>query len=454
MELDYTAFDRQVENLMAMSRVFATEVNDCGVQEMMFDLVSLQAKSARLCMMVDIDYALQQTEIAHVRAEKNVEYHERFEELMNKYLSPMILRVVGDDIKGKNIMLPQYRSASPNLATFLPQLKGLVDADGDKDLLTTLDSIDDKVAMLVKNLKPTAFPGMKPAEKFWRMFLYYLQMCYLMYHFRRTSKMCEQIIEPEEVGRLLTAATQNYALSEEGSKELELFWARLTYNCNKSQPTVDEIKAAQKALLDDVPHSLQLNFIKHLNDIDKLGRSLSEEQLNSNDVDELVKVMAKSQMLTQRIDMLQNPKPVERTLPNEVFHDSVNGKPLDFRILKESIGRMTTKLSKKNQWVCVWCILKHHNLLQNTQLEPFARQMMDKKWFGNITEELRIKGDTLRDYAGYFTMYDYTRWNLPEFRTYCEVHHKTKWSPTLFTKLQRTCYDMEALFENDSDEQE
>ena len=450
LELDYEAFDRQVENLMEMSRMLATEIDDCGIQEMTLDLVSLQTKSARLCYMADVDYALQQTEIAHVREEKNKEYHEMFEVLMAKYVSPLMMRILEEDAKRNTVTPYKYPSTHPNLSTFLPRLRELVMADGEADWQTTLDSISGNQALFAKKLKLTTFPGMQPAERFWRLFLYYLQMCYLMYHFRRTSKLYGQEIEPKEMGRLLTAAIQNYAHSEEGSKELELFMAKLKYNSKNALLSVEAMQDAQKSLLNEVPDSLQLCYIKHVNDIDSLGQAISKEHFSNDDLEALVKVIAKWQMLANEIECIQHPKASEESIYNEVFHTNVNGKPVNLKELKTRIERMLTEVYKKNQWVCVWCVLKHHNLLSNTQLEPFARQMMHKDWFGGISEEKCIKGDTLRDYTGYFTMYDYTRWDIAQFNAYCEMYHKTKWSATLFNKLFRTCINMEDIYDNTS----
>lgn len=450
LELDYEVFDRQVENLMAMSRVLATEIEDCSMQEMTHDLVSLQTKSSRLCYMADVDYALQQTEISHVREEKNKKYHEAFEVLMAKYVSPTIMRIVEDDIRNYTAALYKHPSTLPNLSTFLPRLKELVMADGETEWQTTLDSIEANQALFAKKLKLTTFPGMQPAERFWRLFLYYLQMCYLMYHFRRTSKLCGQEIEPKEMGRLLTAAIQHYALSEEGSKELELLMAKLKYNSKNALLSVEEMQDAQKVLLNEVPDSLQLCYIKHINNIDSLGQAISKERFSNDDLAALVKVIAKWQMLESQIECILHPKASEESIYNEVFHTNMNGKAVNLKELKTRIERMLTDVYKKNQWICVWCVLKHHNLLRNTQLEPFARQMMHKDWFGGISEETRIKGDTLRDYTGYFTMYDYTRWDTAQFNAYCEMHHKTKWSASLFNKLLHTCISMEELYEDDN----
>lgn len=449
LELNYEAFDRQVENLMAMSRVLATEVDDCGVQELTFDIMSLQAKSARLCYMADIDYALEQTEIAHARAEKDMEFHEQFEVLMGQYVSPMAMRILNEDINGNAVSLYKYPSLSTNMSSFLPRFKELVLADNEEGWLATLDSMSEKYDLFAKKMKITHFPGMNPAERIWRLFQFYLQMCYLMYHFRRVCKLCSQEVEPKEIGRLLTAAIQSYASSQDGSKELELYFAKLAYNNDGRQLTVDEMQTAQKALLREVPHSLQLSYINHVHDIDELGRAISQEHVSNEEIAALVSVMAKWQMLEQQIERVLHPQVEKDMLFNEVFHTEMNGKSISMSDLKERIARMLAEVTRKNHWMCVWCVLKHHNLLSTTMLEPFARQMMHKDWFGDISEEKRIKGDTLRDYTGYFTMYDYTRWNGAQFNAYCEMHNKKKWSPSLYNKFFLTCIRMDEAFEGE-----
>lgn len=43
--------------------------------------------------------------------------------------------------------------------------------------------------------------------------------------------------------------------------------------------------------------------------------------------------------------------------------------------------------------------------------ETFARQMMHQDWFGQTQGVEKFKGDTLREYAGYFTEINYPAWN-------------------------------------------
>ena len=83
----------------------------------------------------------------------------------------------------------------------------------------------------------------------------------------------------------------------------------------------------------------------------------------------------------------------------EVFVRSVNSRPVNMEELKKTIAKMVKLVSKKNQWFCIWSVLKHHNLLANLSHEAFARQMMNSDWFGKqVPDYQRFSGDTFREY--------------------------------------------------------
>ena len=90
----------------------------------------------------------------------------------------------------------------------------------------------------------------------------------------------------------------------------------------------------------------------------------------------------------------------------------------DLDQLRERISRMAQLVVQKNQWFCVWCILKHHNLLANLHFEPFATQMMQPDWFGGANVP-QFRGDNISDYLDYFGETDYRLWDgLPHLSGY------------------------------------
>ena len=151
-------------------------------------------------------------------------------------------------------------------------------------------------------------------------------------------------------------------------------------------------------------------------------------------------------LLECKIYEIQNPEKIESPLYNEVFVKAVNGRPVNMEDLKNAIGNMVQLISRKNQWFCIWSVLKHHNLLCNFSHEAFARQMMSDDWFGSINDYQHFSGDTLRDYKRYFSDYDYTQWDNDIFLEQKQLFGMTKWSNSLCVKFQKQCQEMEKAF--------
>lgn len=83
---------------------------------------------------------------------------------------------------------------------------------------------------------------------------------------------------------------------------------------------------------------------------------------------------------------LEHPQEIAPSLYNEVFVQNINSRPVSMEELKKIIAKMVRLVSRKNQWFCVWSVLRHHNLLANYSHEAFARQMMSDDWFGGDTK--------------------------------------------------------------------
>ena len=204
------------------------------------------------------------------------------------------------------------------------------------------------------------------------------------------------------------------------------------------------MRAEQRKLQDEVPESLRLAFLHHVDDAHQLGVEVNKLQFSSEEYIQLLSATTKWQMLEQQIYEYQHPDEVESPLYNEIFVKTVNSRPVNMEELKNTIAKMIQLVSKKNQWFCVWSVLKHHNLLANFSHEAFARQMMSGDWFGDtVSDYQRFSGDTLREYKRYFSDYDYTQWDNDAFLEQKQLFGMTKWSNSLCLKFKKQCQEME-----------
>lgn len=450
MELNYEAYDRQLDNLISMSEILTTEWEDCGTQELTFDILSLQAKVSRLCYLADIDYALQSAELKHNRLNQNLRYHTRFDNLLANSVSPFMRKVINHVRETKTFEGHKHPSVAPVLSTFMPRLAEVMSLDGfsTEQWNMNMQVFEVMEKVMAKNVKHAVMPGMRYEERLWRLFQFYAQLCYLFYHFHRVSQLCRQEVEEQDAGRLLTAMVQRYTESEDGSRELQRFEAVMLYNNDNKVLSIEQLTDARKKLIDEVPPVFQLCYIRHIEDIDRLAQEIINTKGEAEDIAQFVAVIAKWQLLTSRINELSRPRLEDIQLYNDVFVELRHDRPLNLRKLRERIEKMIPLITRKNHWFCVWCVLNHHNLLTKTDFEAFARQMMHNDWFGNITNEKHFSGDTLREYTGYFTSFDYTQWQKRDFLLYKERHNKTRWADTLWDKFQRLCYDMDEEFES------
>lgn len=442
-EIDYISFDRQLDNLIAMSEILVTEQDDCGTQELTFDIVSLHTKVNRLCAMADIDYAIQLAQLKRPREDKNLLYYERFQALLS-LLMPMLRNVVRDIREKKSFEGHKQMLSLPVNSVFLQQLSELSEVkDAEKmEWGSLVESFTAMESLIKKNLKATKFPGMTSVERVWLLLQCFVKICYLKYHFQRVSRLDYLEIDAAEAERLLTAMIQAYADSEGGVSELQRFESVLRYRNDDNALSIEQLKAAQKALLDDVPESMQLLYMQHVDDVYALAHGLTKIPCDEAELDRFLAVVAKWQLLSSRMAQLAQPQQ-QKQLYNEVFVESLNGKPVDLCALKDCIERMLPFIKRKNHWFCVWCVLRHHNLLATTESAAFARQMMHDDWFRSIESSKHFSGDTLRDYNGYLADIDYTLWQDNEYRLFKERYNKSKWSASLCTNFRNICREME-----------
>ncbi len=441
-EIDYISFDRQLDNMIAMSEILVTELDDCGTQELTFDIVSLHTKVNRLCAMADIDYAIQLAQLKRPRIDQNLHYYGSLQTLIAEMV-PFLKNVVRGVRENRTLEGRRQTQNLPVSSDFLSKLSELTEVN-EEEKVEWGSLVDDFTAMeslIKKKLKATKFPGMTTVERVWLLLQCFVKICYLKYHFQRVSRLDYLEIDSAEAERLLTQMIQAYADSEEGKSELLRYEAVLRYDNDGKALSVEQLKEAQKALLNDVPQKMQLLYMQHVDDINALAHGLTKIPCDESELDRLIAVVAKWQLLSSRMAQLAQPQ--QNTLYNEVFVESLNGKPVDLHALKNSIERMLPYIKRKNHWFCVWCVLRHHNLLASTESAAFARQMMHKDWFGGIEAGKRFSGDTLRDYNGYLANVDYTVWNEKEYLLYKERYNKSKWSVALCTNFRNICREME-----------
>lgn len=187
-----------------------------------------------------------------------------------------------------------------------------------------------------------------------------------------------------------------------------------------------QMRSEQRKLQNEVPDSLLLPFLHHVNDAYEMGKEVNRLTFTAEEYISLLSATAKWQLLEQRIYECLNPNEIKPQFDNEVFVTVLNGRPVKMEELRKTISLMVKLVNRKNQWFCVWSVLKHHNLLGNYSHEAFARQMMSSYWFGDVEDYKRFSGDTLREYKRYFSDYDYTQWDNDEFLEQKQLFGMTK----------------------------
>lgn len=129
-------------------------------------------------------------------------------------------------------------------------------------------------------------------------------------------------------------------------------------------------------------------------------------------------------------------------MPNEVFNLVVKGRAVDLQELKKFIAKMAALVQRKNQWFCVWSVLKHLNLIrEDCGFATFAHQMMSDEWLGK-SGYVEFSADNLSDYSRYFNEYDFTEWDEEMFLEKKQLYGMTKWSPKLCQNFSSLCRKM------------
>lgn len=460
--LNYEVFDRQIEHFSMMLRVLLEGWEDYSSRKLTSDLKSLCTNASRLCYMADQDLVLQHTDVAKARKEQNENWHQLMEELVVKKFSPFLLQVVNGLREGKMMMGHESPMFSSRLSVIFPLISDLLTMEGmEKEKIQQVQGLVQTLESMVENepslsLQPEASlmqPSdssladdqlrMEMAVNLFHFLRLFVLNSYFLLHFRRVCHVTSRPLEANAIIRLTESKVQKYISEERGKRSLDLYQARLQYENGGKPLDVDLWLKARRELKAQVPPKFELAFLNYADDVSKAGNELAKIAISAEEFDSWVDVLAKYQLITRRIFEITHPEEQTHSLSNDTFNWMVNGKSVDLRELKKSIAKMVVLVEKKNQWFCVWSVLRHLNLIrEGATFATFAHQMMSAGWFGKTEGIVRFTADNLSDYSHYFNEYDYTDWDEEIFLEKKEMYGMTKWSPKLCQNFTKLCERM------------
>lgn len=446
----YEVFDRQLEHFYMMLKVLTEGWEDYNSEEMTSDINSLCTKASRLCYMADQDLALQHADVTHQRKERNELLHNQIEELMSRKLVPFVMQLIDGIKEGKMLQGHESPMFPSQLSGLFPRIFDLLEMQGmGMDRLQELQGIIVAAETMVENDVPASTEEMASSQevemllRLWNILRLCIMVSYLLLHFRRVCHVTSKPLEADTVIRLTESKVQQYLNKEKGKRNLDLYQARLQYENDGKPLDMEQWLKARRALKAQVPPKFELAFLYYAEDTGKAGEELAKLTISNEEFDALVDVLAKYQFITRRIFMLSHPEEQDSDLPNEAFNCMVNGRSVDLRELKKSIAKMVALVTRKNQWFCVWSVLKHLNLIkEGSTFATFAHQMMSKEWFGKSPNIVPFTADNLSDYSHYFSEFDYTDWDEEIFQEKKELYGMTKWSPKLCQNFSSLCEKM------------
>ena len=440
----YEVFDRQLQNFCMMTEVMINGWNDYSTQEMVFDINSLYIKASRLCYMADQDLALQHADVTQQRKKENQYFHNLMEELVIRKLSQFVFLVINEFKEGKQLEGHDSPMFTSEISIIFPRLFDLFAMEGmSPEKMQELNQLIQCVeTFLSSEVQLTQYPEVEFGEKLWNFLRLYAMSCYLLLHFRRVCHVTSKPLASDVVSRLTEMNVQKYMSEAESKHQIDLYLARLQYE-NDGKP-LDEAQwlKARRELKSLVPEKLELAFLSYADNAGKVGAEIANIDFTPEEFMMLIDALAKYQVITHKLFELNHPEEQEHTLPNEAFNLVVKGRAVDLQELKKSIGKMAALVQKKNQWFCVWSVLKHLNLIrEDCGFATFAHQMMSNEWFGQ-SGFVEFSADNLSDYSRYFNEYDFTEWDEEMFLEKKQLYGMTKWSPKLCQNFSSLCRKM------------
>ena len=463
--LNYEAFDRQLDRFVRMMELLLEGWEDSNLQEMTFDIGSLSIKASRLCYMADQDLALQHADATQCRKEENEQMRSQLEELMKKF-SPLVLLMISTVNDTHILLWKESPMFSFKVSVIFPRIFDLLKMEGMTNetfnylhglLLLGENMMGNEAPLLLAQLSdvpgashgqessddsclPEDKQGIEAMKRLWNVLCLFALFSYLLLHFRRVCNVTSRPLDADAIIRLTEMKVQKYMSEEEGRRQLELYQSRLRYENDGKPLGVEQWLKARRELKALVPPKFELAFLHYVDDTGKAGDELAKLTISHEEQEALVEVLAKYQLVTRRLFEISHPEEQAHTLPNEAFNWVVNGKSVDMLELKKSIGKMAALVKKKNQWFCVWSVLKHLNILRDDCIfATFAHQMMSKEWFGDDKNIVPFTADNLSDFSHYFNEYDYTDWTEEMFLEKRELYGMTKWASKLCSNFSSLC---------------
>ena len=260
--------------------------------------------------------------------------------------------------------------------------------------------------------------------------------------------MTDEEVNSEEAGRMLTGQVLVYIETDKGKEDFRNFIAVLKYENDGQMPEYDELNVERKHLIKQVPRAFQTCFMEHIDDINELAMSIVaiKPLPNDKEYEALLSAIAKYQWLTEQMYEYEHPESIQPELYNKVFYTSMNGIPVDFKRLRKKIEKMLNLINRKNHWFCIYSVLKYHHYIKDPVATHFAEQMRHHDWFSNLPDFLKFSGETLTEYNGYLNENTFPSWNRERYESFRLLNGKKKWSPDLWSKFQRLCYELDEVF--------
>ncbi len=442
-DFSYFVFDRQACTFLNICEMMVDTWDDHTPLELTLDLKSLTMKGARLCALADMDWEQQQCDITFSRREVNDTLLKSYHLFVKDQFAPLMLKVFAntDMLNAAGYTLWHGTTPSPIQLFSILQEKYITNDSRE-------ENVTGQFAALIKGLEKAAstdgpepvFPVASPIQRLWLMIMLFTHLLYMIFHFQRVHNLCEKEIPEEEAGINMQRYIHWYGNTTEGSEELNRYVEALAFSKGRAL-TIEELKEERKKLLNIVPKVFHRCFMHHIGCMDDFGKAWLHIDATKEENELLVEALAKWELLTKEIEELLHPERIEPELYNNVFNTMLHDRRISMVELREKIGRMLKFVDKKNKWICVWSVLKFHNMLKNQQLHAFASQMMHEDWFGN-SQQQTVSADNLTEYSGYFTDTFYTFWNEEDYQR----KKKSRWSDSLCTKFKYVCAKMDEAF--------
>lgn len=276
IEFSYEVFDRQLDNFCRMLSILVDAWEDYSPQELTFDIRSLCTKATRLCYMAEKDMVLQHNDIAKQRKEQNETHEVSISIIVMQKFTPLMAHIMEDMKKGKQIEGKRMKVAPLDMTRILPKLNDFFETDElGKGSTIDVNEVTQLQKELLRQVKPTHIPGVKPVERLWNLFQLYSMACYLMLHFRQLSHFTNLAMSEEQTTRLFEMSLQEYQEEPKGISDIDRYFTTLEYDNNGKQLSVSQLLEVRKTLKDEVPENLRLDFMKYIRDTQLLGAQLA-----------------------------------------------------------------------------------------------------------------------------------------------------------------------------------